>query len=1081
MARSRLQNGISLVVFWLLATWIYVGSAICAEPAKEPTNTDRAQEAQNIYSDAASFQNNGAFGLAADEWAKFLARFPKDPLAPKAQHYAGVCYLQLKQLDKAAAAFQAVVKQHPDCELVEDAYLNLGWCQYSLGGQQVEGAYAAAADTFSELVQKFPDGKNVEQALFYAGESLYNLGKKKEAAAAYAQLVKRFPQSSLRVDVLYALGVTQQELGQHEAAGKTFEQFLKEFPKHELANEIRLRNAETVVMAGDFATAEKLYGELAALSGFSPVDAALSRQAFCLSKLDKFAEAGALYARLAKDFANSEYVVDAALSAGRCFYRADQFAEAAKWFQAALEGAAPGRVEAAHWLCRIHLRDQKPAAAIDLAKQILPTAGEDAFAAHLEMDLADAVNQSADTKPDALARYLRIATEHPQHELAAQALYNAAFGAMELGRYDDGLKHAEAFLKAYPDRPLTPDVKYVAAECRLQRGEYDQAAALYASLVESAPDHPDRETWQVRRALAVYLQKKYADAAAIVEPLAATLRSADNQAQAQFILGVSRFYLDQFDGAVEALEGVVKANPTWKQMDETLLFLARAQHRQGKTAPAIETLAKLIADFPHSRLADQAHYRYGEFAYAAGDFPTAIAQYSAALTADATSSFAPYALYGRGWAQLKSKMYPDAVASFREILKQHPDHALIAETHLALGMSLRQAGQYDEAIQELDRYLGSQPTEPNKSDALYERGLAEVAGQKFGKAVETFRALLTANPEYAAADKVTYELAWAYKSGADGANKADATAAFADLAAKHPDSPLAAEANFHVGESRYEQEQYAEAAQAYSAAKERSAAGELRDKAVYKLGWSLFQAGQFQPALNQFTELSAAQTAAGPLAADALFMKAECLFRLEKYDEALPAYLATQDAKLASPLSQTLALLHGGQSALQGEKWEQAIGLLSQIPEKYPDSPYLAEAYCELGRARQNSGQEAQAVSDYEKAAERSRSEAGARARFMIGELAFGRQDFAEAVRHFQRVMFGYGADAATAEIKRWQAKAGFEAGRCAEVQIAKASGAARAELHSQARQAYQYVIDKHPRDELAGQAKKRLEDLAKQ
>jgi cellulose synthase operon protein C len=808
-------------------------------------------------------------------------------------------------------------------------------------------------------------------------------------------------------------------------------------------------------------------------------DHALYRQAFCLSKLDKFAEAAALYARIPTEFAQSAYVADAAMSAGRCYYRTEQFPEAAQWFQKVVDGSSNGRIEAAHWLCRIYLRDKKPQQAIELAKQVLPKAGDDPFAVNLEMDLADALYESADSRPEAVAAYLKIATGHPQHELAAQALYNAAFGALELGQYDQALKDTAAFLKAYPEHRLAPDVQYVAAECHLQRGEHAQAEKLYAELAESAADHPDRETWQVRRGLAIYLQKKYGDAVAALAPTVAQLKNADNQAQAQFVLGVSHFYLDQFDGAVQTLQAAIKANPKWKQADEALLFLARALRKQDKTPEAIGTLSQLIADFPNSRLLDQAHYRYGEFSYAAGDFKTAIAQYDAVVAADAKSPFAPYALYGKGWAQLKTKAYPEAIESFNGLIANHPEHALVADTHLALGMSLRQAGELAEAVKEIDLYLASQPAEPARSDALYERGLAEVALKNFGKAAETFQQLLTASPQYAAADKVTYELAWAYKSMPDEAKKAEAIAAFAELVSKYPDSPLAAEANFHVGESRYENAEYAEAAKAYAIAKQKSQPGELHEKATYKLGWSLFQDKKYTEALAEFAEQATDQPQ-GDLAADALFMKAECLFRLEKHDEALPVYLATQKVKLASPVSQILALLHGGQSALEEQKWDEAIGLLSQIPEKHQDSPYVPEAYFELGRAKQNSGKEADALPDYEKAAELSRSDVGARARFMVGELAFGQKDFAAAVRHFQRVMFGYGGEAATPETKKWQAKAGFESGRCAEVQIKDAQGPARAALLKQAQQAYQYVVDKHPQDELAAQAKKRLEDLAK-
>lgn len=89
-------------------------------------------EALNVYSDAAGFQNGGQYDLAAEEWEKFLKRFPKDPLFKKAQHYAGVCQLQLKEFEKAAVHFAEAVKD-PKFEQVEDAFLNLAWCQYSIG------------------------------------------------------------------------------------------------------------------------------------------------------------------------------------------------------------------------------------------------------------------------------------------------------------------------------------------------------------------------------------------------------------------------------------------------------------------------------------------------------------------------------------------------------------------------------------------------------------------------------------------------------------------------------------------------------------------------------------------------------------------------------------------------------------------------------------------------------------------------------------------------------------------------------------------------------------------------------------
>jgi hypothetical protein len=75
--------------------------------------------------------------------------------------------------------------------------------------------------------------------------------------------------------------------------------------------------------------------------------------------------------------------------------------------------------------------------------------------------------------------------------------------------------------------------------------------------------------------------------------------------------------------------------------------------------------------------------------------------------------------------------------------------------------------------------------------------------------------------------------------------------------------------------------------------------------------------------------------------------------------------------------------------------------------------------------------------------------------------------------------MFGFGGDDSADDVKPWQAKAGFEAARCSEVQIQSAKPSDRAKLVSDAKKFYQYVIEKHPRSEFVAQAKKRLAELA--
>lgn len=448
------------------------------------------------------------------------------------------------------------------------------------------------------------------------------------------------------------------------------------------------------------------------------------------------------------------------------------------------------------------------------------------------------------------------------------------------------------------------------------------------------------------------------------------------------------------------------------------------------------------------------------------------------LTNGRIQFFVPFSYYGQGWAQFKLEEFSEAVESFSALLQKYAKHELRDDALLARAMGRRKAKDLKGTIADITEYLKTNPTQTDKSNALYERGLAESGLSDHPSAAVTFQTLLKEDPKTSLADKVLYELAWALKLQ----NKpVEALANFARLAEQHKASPLAAEANFHVGEDHFQKKAYAEAIKSYEVTKKQSKSDEVSRQAIYKLGFSRYQLQQYAAALSDFIELT--RKKAGLLHDDGLFMKAECLFKLEKYQAALAAYT---EVKTVADASETLTdeikvriLLHGGQSAAQLNQWKQSLVMLTNIENRYADSALLPEALYEMGRARENLGQQQEALAAYEQAARKSRGEVGAQARYMMGEIYFKEKKYDLAVPHFQRVMFGFGGRQAPAKVKNWQARSGYEAARCLDVQIQAATdGPRRKKLIAAAIKFYSYVVEKHAENELAATSKKRIAQL---
>lgn len=1036
---------------------------------------ESTREALNVYADAAGFQNGGQYDLAADEWEKFLKKFDKDPLFKKAQNYAGVCRLQLKEYEKAAVHFEQVVKD-PKFEQLEDAFLNLAWCQYSTGRKGKPELFPKAATTFSTLVERFPEGKFVDQALFYLGESQYAQEKKKEAVAAYKQLVDGHKKSTLRCDALYAMGVTLEELSDYPQAGTIYDVYLKECASSPLLTEVRMRKAETILQAGDLPSAAKMFAEVAVVEGFAAADHAIFRQAYCAAQQDEFNAAGNLYAKLATDFPESGYVATAMISAGRSFYRGKKLADAEKWLLASIKANGKDVGEAAHWLCRIHIEQGEPAKASKLAATILPNAAKSDFYVDLKLDEADAMYEVAESRPASLEKYLKIAADHADHRLAAQSLYNAAFAALDLKKFDEGLDHADALVAKYQDDVLVPDAKSVAAECSLHLTNYANAEERFSGLVAEHADHGEIENWKVRLGLVLFMQKKYTETIASLVPMLGVLTDVDHLAEANYYIGSSHFFEGQHAESEKALAASLAANSKWRKSDEVWLLLSRSQRSRGEFALARKTVNHVFADFPKSKLVAEANYRLGEYSYAADDYPAASKAYAEVISKFADSPFAAFAMYGKGWAHLKAMQYPESVAEFSALITKHAEHELSPDAHFGRAMCLRQLSRYNAAIADIGIYLKTDLKDADKSNALYERGQCEVGTKDYTAAVATFESLLEGDAKYPNASGVLYEIGWALKNS----KKEDkATVAFARIVAEHGDSSYAPEASFHVGESQYAQKDFTAAVKSYAASKRSSKVAELSEQATHKLGWAYYRLEQYEKSLAQFDEQLKTH-ANGKLFADAAFMRGESLFKSEKFAEALSAFTEARKTLPQSDTMQVLLLLHGGQSAAQLEQWQQGNEFLEPIPDKYPKTPLLAEVLFERGRTRQNLDRLEPALEDFGRAAAISRTGIGARSRFMIGEIEFQKKQYEAAVSTFRKVMYGYGGEKAIEEIKPWQAVAGFEAGRCVETQISAANAQARPQLIANAKKFYTFVVEKHAASQYAAKAKQRLADLAK-
>lgn len=946
-----------------------------------------SQDALDVYSDAAKFQNGAKFEIAVEEWEVFQKEFQDDPLAPKAIYYLGICSLQLQQYDKAASAFEFTATRYAQHDSTEPALFYWGRTRYAQASslQDVKQKHAqlkTAIGAFEKQLAAYAKGSLADQAFYLMGESHYGLGDKPAAIKSYEAVVTGFPKSNQRVTAVYALGATLEEEKKYAQAGKAYDIFLAEFPEDPLRTEIRMRKAETILQAKNYKEAAEVFAEVAAVEGYSLAAHSQMRQAFCLLQLKLHEEATAIYSTVLSAKETADFHSEAA---GHLLF-----------------------------ICRAYIDDKKHDMALKLADAFIVNVKDPELTIHIKLVAADALD-GQQKYDDSRQRYLAIVEQHNEHALAADALYFATFAALQLKQHDNVIADAKTFLGKYPKHEFQPDVAKLLEESRI---------------LKSAD---------------LFQDKKHAE-------------------------------------VVEILTASIKDSPQGSRVVDSLLLLARSSAALNEITAAKGYAARIIKDFPESKLVAEAQFRLGEYHYGEKEYELAITQYAIVVKDHADSVFVANSLYSQAWSEVLTGKLDVAETTFSTLIEKHSEHQLVSAALLGRGKVRRQQKKFKESIEDIDGFLATKPDVSQQVDAWSEKGKSQIGLQQNAAAIETFNLLLAADAKYADADAILYEIAFAQRA-LD--KPAAAKAAFAKLVAEHADSTLAGDAYFRLAEYQYADGQFKLALVDYNKAADSSQGSDaLKENILHKQAWTHYKLDDFKASAAGFED-QVTKYAAGSFLHDGQFMFAESLYKLGDFQAAAAAFSAITSVSFKSSQHHLLVRLHGGKAASELKQYEQARSLIQQVVDSEDEvaDGYRREAHFEIGWTYDREKNYEKALVEFAAAA-RDRGHIGARAHFMIGDIAFKQKQFIDAIKQFDRTILRFEDENASANVKKYQALAAFEAGRCKEVLAGVAKDDNQPQemkkLVGEAIAYYQMIIDKYPATELVKNATDRIAELGK-
>ncbi|MBI3947226.1 MAG: tetratricopeptide repeat protein [Armatimonadetes bacterium] len=554
---------------------------------------------------------------------QLIERFPSGTLAGRARLRVGDCHADAGRAAQAAAAYRVALEKHSGTDAAKEARAAISDLLGSVGdgadtsqlarvvGQLPPGAVAAdaqvqlaqkefAAGHFQEAVawaEKVLAGKPTpeatEQALYLLGAAKLQMKDPGGAVEAYNRAVVSFPQGRLTNQALLELAWAQLDLKRFADAEKTAQQLAARNPGGDLRVTALLTLADAATAAGDYPRAEAAC--VKALEGNPRTETAVSARyayAWAAHRQKEWATAAARWQRAleaSRALKDSPLTPRAAYFLGYALTQLRRFAE-----------AIPGLELAA-------------GSTIDLAEQARYDLGWN----YLELK-----------EPEkAAAEFERLAADHPQGRLAAEALFLAGQQHFEKKEYAAA---AERYRRAEAARPQG-DLAYKVA---MQLGaafyyvpDYPAAAEAFARAagLAGAEGAPEATYWAGD---ACAKAGRWADARQHAERYLALAPKGERVGAAGRIAARAALALRDPEGAI-ALAGRALPGAQGDDAAEIQFCVGDALAAQRKHAEAATAYLRVAILHPESAWAGDAQLRAGEAFEAAGDGQRAAEVYRA--------------------------------------------------------------------------------------------------------------------------------------------------------------------------------------------------------------------------------------------------------------------------------------------------------------------------------------------------------------------------------------------------------------------------------------------------------------------
>ncbi len=897
-----------------------------------------------------------------------------DPFAVASQHYAE------QRWEQACDAFDAALAEAPEHARANNARFFYGEALAQLG------RWEQARKQFGELQRRDPEHRYARQALFRGGEAAYLAGQDAEAQRDLQRFRRRYPSDVLNAYVLPYLASIELHGGRAEAARALFTQALQDYPQGALRDECLLGAAQADEQLGNLDAARAAYRKLGQQAG-PLAGQALLHCATVENAAGNCQTALELLDQLAATNPDAPLLDQARLARGYAYFKLARHPEAEVVLHELVDHPRLG-IEARYWM------------------------------GHSQIDSG---------QWEAAAKTLQTgAAIDPDHRLAPAMQFHAGEALVHEHQIAQARVCFDQVLSHSPDSPWADDCLLAKVRLAIEERDLPASATLCGEMQRRFPDSPLRAAAELVRGNACAEQGKTAEA------------------------------LDALQASLQLTEG--GDDPRRQAMHRQ----AQAQRaiclaRLGQLGEAKAAFQSMQAGELDTAVASEAACQVAEAAYSAGDVQWARELFLQLAKNAGHDDQTRRALSGLGWCHVKTSNWSEAAAVFQRLLNEYPDSPMAAEAALMRGRALEQLEQPDPALVMYQQVYERYPNSERVAEALWRAGRLHEQLQQKSQAVELYERLSREHHDFAERDAVLYRWAWLLRDAKqDGA----ANEVFARLRVDCPNSRFVPDVTLRLAESAAAAQKYDEAAALLAEISDLKTPPIVRQHAWFLQARMAMACEKWSDAQEPLLRLIE-NFPDGELLLPATYFLADVEYRQGEYEHAAERLAALCAKTKDDPQTwSALAQLRRAQALAQLKRWPEALEVAQEIRVRFPMFDQQYEADLLVGRAHAAQADFTAARAAYALVVQSPaavKTGTAAMAQWLTGESYFHQENFAAALAEYDQIP-------ADCPFVRWRAAALLQSAKCQE-SLGRLQDAG---------QRYEILLRLDPEGEFAAEAKRR-------